>query len=384
MRILLVGGAVRNMLLGLPVRDRDYLVLGATVEDFLRAHPGAKAVGKTFPVVIHQGQEFSFPRGSATPGGGTLEEDLRLRDFTVNAMALDQDGRLHCHPQALEDLQARQLRPASPGSLRDDPLRAYRAARLCCELPGFTPHPELLAAMRALDADALGQAYAERVGQEVLKACASPRPGDFLRLLGATGCLSPWLAEFEGAERIPAGPPKYHDASVLEHTARVMDACAALPEEPALTAWMALCHDLGKTTTPAETLPRHIGHETRGEPLALALGQRLRLTARHIQAGAMAARWHMLAGSYPTLRPATRVDLLFRLKARGVLRELFRLAAADRGEAGHLPEALLDLESALAVRLPAKARDRGEDSGLLLRQLRAKAVSLRIRSAEPG
>lgn len=377
MRILLVGGAVRNTLLGLPVRDRDYLVLDATVEEFLAAHPGAKPVGKTFPVVIHQGQEFCFPRGE------TLEDDLRLRDFTVNAMALDPEGRLFCHPQALEDLQAKVLRPASADSLRLDPLRAYRAARLLCQLPGFAAHPELLEAMGALGPESLGQAYAERVGQEALKACATPRPGDFLRLLDRTGCLEPWLAELQGASDIPGGPPQYHDSSVLEHTARIMDRVAAMPEGDSLTVWMALCHDLGKVTTPRDILPRHIGHEERGEGLAASLGQRLRLPARFIRCGALAARWHMLAGRYTELRPATRVDLLLRLKARGALREVFRLAAADKnlpGE-GHLPVALLDLESALAVRLPAEQCDLGEKSGDMLRQLQAKAVSVRIRSA---
>lgn len=377
MRILLVGGAVRNTLLGLPVRDRDYLVLDAAVEDFLAAHPGAKPVGKTFPVVIHQGQEFSFPRGQ------TLEDDLRLRDFTVNAMALDERGKLFCHPQALDDLRARVLRPCSPSSLRDDPLRAYRAARLLCELPGFSPHAELPEAMRSLGPERLGQAFAERVGQEALKACATGRPGDFLRLLDSTGCLAPWLAELEGASGIPGGPPKYHDSSVLEHTARIMDRVAAMPGGDALTVWMALCHDLGKVTTSKDILPRHIGHEERGETLAATLGQRLRLPARHSQCGALAARWHMLAGRYTELRPATRVDLLMRLKARGALREVFRLAAADKNlpGQGHLPEALLDLEAALAVRLPAQLRDQGARSGDMLRQLQAKAVSVRMRNS---
>ncbi len=378
MRILLVGGAVRNTLLGLPVRDRDYLVLGATVEDFLAAHPGAKPVGKTFPVVIHQGQEFCFPRGE------TLEDDLRLRDFTINAMALDERGKLFCHPHALEDLRARVLRPCSPSSLADDPLRVFRAARLLCELPGFSAHPELLEAMRALGPEQLGQAYAERVGQEALKACATCRPGDFLRLLDRTGCLSPWLAELEGASGIPGGPPQYHDSSVLEHTARIMDRVAAMPEGDGLTVWMALCHDLGKVATPKDILPRHIGHEERGEALAEALGQRLRLTARHIRCGALAARWHMLAGRYPELRPATRVDLLLRLKARGALREVFRMSAADKNMPGqgHLPEALLDLDAILSVALPPHLRDQGEKSGQVLHQLQAKSVELRIRNSK--
>ncbi len=386
MKILLVGGAVRNMLLGLPVRDRDYLVLDATVEDFLRAYPAAKPVGKTFPVFIHNGEEYSFPRGE------NLDQDLARRDFTINALAQEisgapaqeKSGALFHHPQALQDIQARILRPASEHSLSDDPLRAYRAARFLAELPGFTAHPELVLALRRTAASGtLGQPYAERVGQELQKACAGARPGEFLRLLDQGQCLAPWFAELAGASAIPAGPPKHHDASVLEHTARVMDALAGDP----MAVWMGLCHDLGKALTPAKELPRHIGHEERGEAVAKALGERLRLPTRLVNAGADAARWHMLAGRYPELRDATRVDLLFRLKSRGVLRELFRLAHVDKVRADkdqadkgptlnndHLPEAQADLDAALTATLPPEARDQGERSGQLLRSLRIKAL----------
>jgi len=364
MRILLIGGAVRNILLGLPVRDRDYLVLDATVEDFLRAHPTAKPVGKTFPVFILNRQEYAFPRAQ------TLEDDLRLRDFTINAMALDEDGHLSCHPRALDDLSQRLLRPASPSSLRADPLRVLRAARFIAELPGFSASEELLTDMRGVaGSGALAAPYAERVALETQKAFIASRPGEFLRLLGQTDCLTPWFAEFADAARIPAGPPKYHDSNVLEHTARVMDLLAG----DAMTVWMGLCHDLGKTMTPPEMLPRHIGHEMRGEALALALGERLRLPARLIQAGADAARWHMVAGRYPELKPATRVDLLTRLKSRGVLREMFRLAAADNGT-DHTPCAREDLAVILAVDLPPEARNQGERSGEILRTLRIQAL----------
>ncbi|HWR04329.1 MAG TPA: HD domain-containing protein [Humidesulfovibrio sp.] len=364
MRILLVGGAVRNMLLGLPARDRDYLVLDATVEDFLAAHPTAKPVGKTFPVFILDHQEYSFGRAQ------TLEQDLTLRDFTINAMAMDDTGRLFCHPTALEDLQARVLRPASASSLSDDPLRAIRAARFCAQMPGLSAHPELLASMRGVAASgALAEPYAERVGQEVQKALAGERPGEFLRLLDRTGCLLPWLAELDGASAIPAGPPQYHDASVLEHTARVMDRLAG----DAMSVWMALCHDLGKVTTPADILPRHYGHDQRGEELAMALGQRLRLPTRLINAGADAARWHMVAGNYPELKASTRVDLLTRLKSRGVLREMFRLELADKNR-DHGAQVQADLAAILAVKLPPEDRDQGERSAEKLRALRITSL----------
>ena len=375
MKILLVGGAVRNQLLGLPVRDRDYLVLEATVEDFLSAHPGAKPVGKTFPVFIYKGEEYSFPRGKG------LEQDLAGRDFTVNALARDKTGALYHHPLALADIEARVLRPASLRSLSDDPLRAFRAARFLAELPGFSAHPELVEAMRRTAASgALGQPYAERVGQEVQKACAGARPGEFLRLLDQGRSFAPWYAELSQASVIPAGPRQFHDSSVLEHTARVMDRLAGDP----MAVWMGLCHDLGKTLTLEQELPRHIGHDKRGEAVAQTLGMRLRLPTRLVNAGADAARWHMLGGRYPELRDATRVDLLFRLKSRGVLRELFRLVQADTDQ-DLLPEAQADLDAALTAVLPPEARDQGEKSGELLRSLRIKAlrVDRASRAARP-
>lgn len=376
MRILLVGGAVRNLLLGIPVRDRDYLVLGGTVEAFMREHPQAKPVGKSFPVFILDGQEYCFLRGH------TLADDFALRDFTVNAMALDEDGTLLCHADALEDLSTRTLRHASERSLADDPLRVFRAARFVAQLPEFSPHSSLLGAMR--EASRLPEfpaLSAERVGQEVLKACASERPGEFLRVLQRAGCLGHWFEEFVDAVDIPAGPPRYHDASVLEHTARLMDALAGAGEScGAICVWMALCHDLGKTLTPRAELPRHIGHEARGEALALALGHRLRLPMRYINAGADAARWHMLAGDYPTLRPATRVDLLFRLKHRAILREMFLLARVDKG-VDHLQEALADLAVAEPLQLPQELCGLGAESGARLRQMRIAAVRSRLNNA---
>jgi len=141
MRILLVGGAVRNILLGLPIRDRDYLVADTTVEAFLAAFPRAKPVGKTFPVFILEGLEFSLLRGQS------IGQDFAARDFTVNAIALDEQGELLCHEHALEDITTHVLRPASAQSLRDDPLRVFRAARFLSVLPGFTAHEGLFEAM---------------------------------------------------------------------------------------------------------------------------------------------------------------------------------------------------------------------------------------------
>lgn len=142
-------------------------------------------------------------------------------------------------PLALSDLREKILRPVALANFLADPLRAIRAARFAALFPDFTVHEDLLSAMRGVTPQSLGRVAAERVGQEVLKACAAPAPGNFLRILRAGQALDPWLAEFQGADLVPAGPPLFHEASVLEHTARVMDGSFG----DTLGVWMALCRD---------------------------------------------------------------------------------------------------------------------------------------------
>lgn len=365
MRFYLAGGAVRDLLLGRALSDRDYLVTGCTREAFLRAFPEAREVGQAFPVFWLYRTEFSFPRAHS------LTAELRSRDLTVNAQLLDDDGNLLCHPQGLADLRDRILRPASDHSFRDDPLRVFRAARFFAQLPDFTPHDELKKAMaQASEGGLLASLAADRVGNEVRKALKAPAPGNFLRLLSETGCLFPWFSELDGAAAIPAGPPAYHDSDVLEHTCRIMDSLAG--EE--LRVWMGLCHDLGKTLTPKDKLPRHHGHDRAGVRLAEELAVRLRLPNNLKTGGMKAARWHMVAARYDELRPGTRVDLLMDAHLSGTVSPLFRLVRADHG-VEYENRAATDLASILKVRLGPKDRDRGKDSGRILRRLRAEALA---------
>lgn len=374
MRILLVGGAVRNLLLGRPVADKDYLVLDADETTFCTEFPTARQVGKSFPVFLVDGVEYAFPRTSENPTGladGGLADDLLARDLTVNAMAVDDEGQLHAHPHALEDLHKRVLRPCSSTAMSKDPLRVFRAARFAAQLPDFTPHPELLTAMKKLaDSDALVALSPIRVGNEVLKALAAPRPSRFFEVLRDGGCLSHWLPELAAGVDIPAGPAQYHSRDVFGHTMEVADKLAGEP----LEVWMAICHDLGKVGTPTDKLPHHYGHEHRGEEAARILGDRLSLPSRYRKAGMVAARQHMKAGAYHALRPGTRVDLLDRLRSAGLVLEMFSLVKADGGQ-DHKDDALADLKAMLSVRLPPDAQDKGAESGNRLRQLRAQALS---------
>lgn len=384
MQILLVGGAVRNVLLGLPAADKDFLVLNADEEEFLRKFPKAKQVGKSFPVFLVNGLEFSFPRRSdpAWTTMQTLQADLEERDLTINAMALDQDGELYCHPQALNDLHSRTLRPAGPEAMAADPLRIFRAARFYAQYPMFRPAPELLSAMQTCSRLSAFQTLAPlRVGREVLKALQAPRPSNFFQLLHQTHSLEHWLQELQDLADVPAGPAQYHAApNALAHTLRVVDACSSNPSAeggsntPGLVGWMALCHDLGKGRTPKKNWPRHINHERAGVEPARALARRLALSNTFLVAGARSAELHMLAGRYPELRPGTRVDLLMRLHAAKLVAPLFEVVRADRGEA-HTQQALSDLKTILEVHLPPCDQGLGAQSGKRLRTLRAQALA---------
>ena len=370
MKLYLAGGAVRDLLLGRQLSDRDYLVMGATKEAFRNAHPKAREVGHAFPVFLVDGLEFSFPR--AEP----IDEELRSRDLTVNAMLLDEEGELACHPRALEDLHNRVLRPASDRSLREDPLRVFRAARFWASLPNFSPHEDLVEAMRDVARQGLLETIsADRVGVEVRKALVAKAPGNFPRLLARADCLSPWFEEFNDAEAIPAGPLPYHDTNVIEHTARVMDALAGDP----LAVWAGLCHDIGKTATPREQWPSHHGHDVQGAEMAGELAKRLRLPNTFVEAGVQGARWHMVAGQYDRLRPGTKVDLLMKLHLTRTLDTVFALAKVDQ-DVDHAHRARCDLATILKVRLPLELRDLKEESGRRLRDLRAQALTKTTKS----
>lgn len=391
MRFLLVGGAVRDILMGRSPADEDYLVLGASREDLARRFPNAAEVGTQATAFMLPGAELSLPRPAPSfstakihlDDEAVLDADLLGRDLTINAMALDENGELHAHPAAMEDMAARTLRPCAPTALADDPLRALRAARMWAQLPDFSPHPDLADAMRAIaQSGQLANVAAERVGRETLKALAAPRPSHFLRLLAETGCLHPWFAELAGADGVPAGPWPYHKGSLLRHVCRVLDNMAQLRPGDGLAGWMALSHDLGKTRTSPDHWPRHHGHDKRGESQAMALAQRLSLPRAHTRAGILAARWHMVAACYRTLRPGTRVDLLDTLMKADALERMFALVEADAPEEGPpamglsmLEQARQDMARIRRVRLAPEERGLGAWSGRRLRELRCLALA---------
>lgn len=388
MKYYLVGGLLRDMLLNRrrfsaspdpsassdrqasSGADRRDCVFTGSPEELRTRYPDAVAAGRAFPVFLADGCEFSSLRGDG------IDEDLLSRDLTVNALALGEDGILRMHPDAAVDILNKSLRPASSNSFTQDPLRIFRAARFAATLPGFSPHEELFEAMRSTASrEILNDISPERIGDETRRALAGTLPGEFLRTLATGRALAPWFSELRDADDIPAGPAGYHDKSVLGHTAEVMDRLAGHP----LRVWMALCHDLGKCLTPANKWPAHHGHDRRGEAAAQILARRLRLPSRWADAGAAAARGHLVLANYPALRPGTRVDLLMPLHNAGFLDDLLALCRADRR--GRDPEAdererlvHRDINALLSTSLPRKWRDLGPDSGAHLRELRCEAI----------
>ena len=374
----MAGGCVRDYLLGKTPEDMDVAFAG-TDALLLQCNPQARKIGTEGKhIFIVNGRECA-PLDPAGP-----QADAMRRDFTINALLVDSKGMLHCHPESLDDLRAKRIHPASSTAMQADPLRLFRAARLWASLPSFHITDECMAMMQATSEAMLKSIAPERVGQEVLKACASKKPGNFLLAIAQSNSLLPWFRELEGAENIPAGPAAFHSRSVLGHTARIMNDTAEIAQENGhinpkdsirtTAVWMAFCHDLGKTSTPEEEWPRHLGHEARGITAANNLCQRLRLPSAQGKAGRMAAELHMKAGMYPTLRIATKVKLLVALDQSHLLTPFFYMAAADSGDRSLPALAQKDLETIRKVHLPLKWQNKGPASAIRLHELRCQAL----------
>ena len=401
MKVYLVGGAVRDELLGRPVRERDWVVVGATPQQMLDA--GYRQVGRDFPVFLHPetGEEHALARTERKTGRGyrgfelsyspdvTLEDDLKRRDLTINAMARDADGGLIDPYGGRADLEARRLRHVSE-AFREDPVRILRVARFLARYQplGFSIAPETLARMRAIvaagEADAL---VPERVWQEMDRALAEAAPEAWLRTLRDCGALARVLPELDALYGVPQ-PKKWHpEIDTGLHIELVLQAAADLTPEPRIR-FAALMHDLGKGRTPRTSWPRHIGHEESGAQLVGEVAARLRVPNEYRELALLAARWHGLAHRAEELRPRTVLELLEACDAfrrPGRFQELLLAFEADfRGRGGwrQRPYPQADLlrkaqEKALATTLSDDEREglTGEKIGALLRRRRLAELS---------
>ena len=353
LKVYCVGGAVRDALLGLPVRDHDWVVVGSSPEDMLAR--GFVPVGKDFPVFLHpdKHEEYALARTErkTTPGyrgfaihaapDVTLEQDLLRRDFTINAMARDPDGKLIDPYNGIADLQAGILRHVSP-AFSEDPVRILRAARFVARF-NFKIAPETLGLMQEMVANGeIDALVPERVWQELSRGLMEKTPSRFFTTLRECGALVKILPEINALFGVPQ-PPKHHpeiDCGI--HTMLVLDDTAQ-HDYPLEVRFAALTHDIGKGNTPADILPRHIGHEARSVELLHSLCTRLRVTNECRDLGLLVARYHGNIHRAPELRPETIVDILHRCDAwrrPDRFRHLLQACSSDaRGRTGHEQDA---------------------------------------------
>ncbi|MGN2244095.1 multifunctional CCA addition/repair protein [Frateuria sp. GZRR33] len=329
MRRYLVGGAVRDRLLGRPVVDHDHVVVGATPDEMLAQ--GFRPVGKDFPVFLHPdtGEEYALARTERKTGHGyhgfafhadpgvTLEEDLARRDLTINAIAQDESGALVDPFDGQRDIEARVLRHVSPAFV-EDPVRLLRVARFAARFAplGFRVAEETMALMRTMVADGeVDHLVPERVWAETRRALAEPQPSTFLRVLREAGALAVLFPEVDALYGVPQRPEYHPEVDTGVHLELVLDMAARLAPGDDLVGFCALCHDLGKACTPADVLPSHIGHEHAGVAPLRALASRLKVPAEHAALAELACREHLNAHRALELKPATVLRLLTRLDA---------------------------------------------------------------------
>jgi len=352
MKTYLVGGAVRDELLGLPVRERDWVVVGATPDELTAK--GYKAVGKDFPVFLHPEtrEEYALARTERKTGPGyrgfvtsfsadvTLEQDLERRDLTVNAIARDPDNCTLIDPfNGVGDLHARVLRHVSDAFV-EDPVRVLRVARFASRFAplGFTVAPETIALMKQIALDGELQALVpERVWQETQRSLDQPAPQVYFEILREANALPIIFPEVAALFGVPQ-PEKWHpeiDAGI--HTMMVLEQAARLSDDP-IVRFAALTHDLGKGTTPPTQWPRHVAHEQRSVQLIETMCQRLRIPNNYREIAVLVGRYHLLSHTLLELRAATLLELLENLDAfrRPVRLEQFILAceADARGRKG--------------------------------------------------
>ncbi len=330
MKTYLVGGAVRDKLLGLQVNEKDWVVVQGSPDEMLAA--GYRQVGADFPVFIHpqSGEEYALARTERKSGSGyhgfkvdfnpavTLEEDLQRRDLTINAIAAHDDGSLINPWGGCEDIEARVLRHVSP-AFAEDPLRILRVARFAARFAplGFEVAPETMVLMQQMvSAGELVTLPAERIFTEMRKAFLLDKPSVFIQVLRECGALQVLLPEVEKLFGVPQ-PEKYHpEIDTGVHILLSLDRAAELAtaeDDQAMLVFATLLHDLGKGLTQAKYLPSHHGHEAKGVPLVRAVCKRLKVPKTWQQLAELVCHWHLHCHRIEEMTPKKVLALLERL-----------------------------------------------------------------------
>lgn len=381
MKTYLVGGAVRDKLLGFTKSDRDWVVVGASVAQMLEA--GFTQVGRDFPVFLHPKtkEEHALARTERKTGPGytgfafnadpsvTLEEDLLRRDLTINAIAQDSDGNLIDPYGGVKDIEDRVLRHVS-AAFTEDPLRVLRVARFAARFAplGFRIADETMALMRQLsDSGELQHLVAERVWQEMEKALHTAAPVEFFRNLRACAALQIILPEVDNLFGVPQPPLHHPEIDTGIHVMMCLEQATKLSEDP-VVRFATLMHDLGKGVTPKDNWPHHYGHELLGVALVDAVCARLRVPKKYQSLARQVSQFHTHCHRAQELRADTMLRLFESLDAfrRPAQVEQFLLAceADSRGRTGfedrEYPQAELlrgALAAAQAVNIGAVLKD---------------------------
>ncbi|MDH5648201.1 MAG: multifunctional CCA addition/repair protein [Gammaproteobacteria bacterium] len=411
MEIYLVGGAVRDKLLKLPVKDRDYVVVGATPEDM--EAKGFKPVGADFPVFLHPEtkEEYALARTERKSGKGykgftvysspdvTLEQDLQRRDLTINAMAEAEDGTLIDPFHGQKDLQEGYLRHVSPAFV-EDPVRVLRVARFAARFDkwGFrVAHSTHKLMKQMVENGEVDYLVPERVWAELEGALGEPAPSRFFKVLRACGALARLFPEIDALYGVPQPEAHHPEVDTGVHCMMVLDQATALTQDKQVR-FAALVHDLGKGTTPEAEWPKHIDHEERGAELVKALCQRFRIPNDYRDLAVIAARYHTHCHRFDELTPQTVLKTLEALdafrKPERFQQFLLTCEADSRGRKGKESESYAQAEGFRQAYKAAAAVDtteiakvagiNGEQGALVgerIRQARLNAVKQVVKAS---
>jgi len=326
MQTYVVGGAVRDELLGFAVKDKDFVVVGSTPEAMLAA--GLKPVGKDFPVFLHPKthDEYALARTERKTAKGykgfvvhaspevTLEEDLARRDLTINAIAKADDGTLIDPFNGLADIQAKTLRHVSD-AFAEDPVRILRAARFAARFTEFNLAPETMSLMRQMvEAGEVDALVSERVWQELAKGLMEEKPSRMFEVLRECGALQRILPELNRLWGVPQPANHHPEVDTGVHIMMVID-YAASQHYSLPIRFAALMHDLGKGTTPAEILPQHIGHEERSFNLVREVCKRIKVPNDCKELAQIVAKFHGKLYQSLQMKPSTLLSFLIELDA---------------------------------------------------------------------
>ncbi|EJD6536604.1 TPA: multifunctional CCA addition/repair protein [Proteus mirabilis] len=388
MKIYLVGGAVRDQLLNLPVKDRDWVVVGATPETLLQQ--GYQQVGKDFPVFLHPDthEEYALARTERKSGSGytgftcyaapdvTLEDDLQRRDLTINAIAYSAKGEYIDPYHGIDDIHAKLLRHVSD-AFSEDPLRVLRVARFAARFAplGFTIAPETMSLMQEMtNSGELNALTAERVWKETEKALHSQAPQVYFEILHQCGALKILFPEINALFGVPA-PKKWHpEIDTGIHTMMVLAMASRLTDDIAVR-FSALCHDLGKGVTPVENWPHHHGHGPAGVPLVEALCQRYRIPNQIRDLAKLAAKYHDHLHRIERMRPSKIIRLFDAIDAWRKPERIDQLAIISEADArGRQGSENLSYPQGIFFRQAFKIANQVDVKSIVSRGLKGNAI----------